>query len=106
MTGLPSLPLGRLSLTVFGPGFGESSMIGVPHGEWIVLDSLIDPSTGANPALELLREHDARPTIVVLTHPHDDHAAGFTASSNRRDVDSSAAYLPASGRRRILWLIP
>ncbi|MGI8730923.1 MAG: MBL fold metallo-hydrolase [Solirubrobacteraceae bacterium] len=77
MTALGELPEDHLSIVVFGPGYGESIAVRSPDGRWLVVDSLRDPGTERNPALELLRSHDAHPDLLVLTHPHDDHAAGF-----------------------------
>ena len=70
--------LDRALLHVFvaGPGVGEGILVALPGGGWIaidgckvgdaaVLDALLDTWRGDEP-LELL----------VLTHPHEDHAAG------------------------------
>ena len=78
MSELPQLPPDQLSLVVFGPGFGESIVVHAPPGEWLVVDSLVDP-TGVNPAAKLLADHRAEPSALLLTHPHEDHAAGFDA---------------------------
>ncbi len=39
--------------------------------------SPVDPANSANPAIRLLHEHQAEPAALLLTHPHEDHAAGF-----------------------------
>jgi glyoxylase-like metal-dependent hydrolase (beta-lactamase superfamily II) len=77
LTPVGALPADCLSLVLFGPGFGESCVLRVPPDDWIVVDSLQEPDTGANPALSLIRAHGASPKCVVLTHPHEDHAAGL-----------------------------
>jgi beta-lactamase superfamily II metal-dependent hydrolase len=82
---LPELPPDQLSVVVFGPGFGESIVVYAPPGEWLIVDSLVDPAdsspvdpaNSANPAIRLLHEHRAEPAALLLTHPHEDHAAGF-----------------------------
>ncbi len=84
MTSPDSLPDDHLSIVVFGPGYGESIVVRGPDGRWIVVDSLRDPGTERNPALALLRAHDARPDLLILTHPHDDHAAGFADLVDRQ----------------------
>lgn len=71
------LPDDRLCVVVFGPGYGESVVVRTPCGAWLVVDSLRDPTTGINPALRLLRANDAQASCLILTHPHEDHAAGF-----------------------------
>ncbi len=68
-----------LNVVVFGPGFGESIAVGVPPGEWLVIDSLGE-ERGERlivPAVELLDELQVAAQLVVLTHPHDDHVGGF-----------------------------
>jgi len=79
VTDLPTLPTDKLSVVVFGPGFGESIALCAPPGEWLVVDSLIDRKgrLSSNPCARLLAAHGASPKAVLLTHPHDDHAAGF-----------------------------
>jgi len=88
---LPQLPHDQLSVVVFGPGFGESIVVHAPPGEWLIVDSLVDsadsspvdPANSANPAIRLLHEHQAEPSALLLTHPHEDHAAGFDAFVER-----------------------
>jgi beta-lactamase superfamily II metal-dependent hydrolase len=74
------LAANELHLVVFGPGYGESIAVHVPDGAWLVTDSLAGrgrwPSTFV-PAVELLKERGEKAALLVLTHPHDDHAAGF-----------------------------
>ncbi len=75
-----------LYLVLFGPDYGESIVLRIPPdaeggaASWIVIDSLerADDDGTWRPALELLgaTNHWA---AVVLTHPHDDHAAGMNA---------------------------
>lgn len=91
MSELPHLPAGQLSVVVFGPGFGESIVVCAPPGEWLIVDSLVDPAgsssahptESANPAIRLLHEHRAEPSALLLTHPHEDHAADFDAFVER-----------------------
>jgi beta-lactamase superfamily II metal-dependent hydrolase len=88
---LPQLPPDQLSVVVFGPGFGESIVVHAPPGEWLIVDSLVDPvgsssvdpANSTNPAIRLLHEHQAEPSALLLTHPHEDHAAGFDALVER-----------------------
>jgi len=79
----PQLPPDQLSVVVFGPGFGESIVVHAPPGEWLIVDSLVDPADSANPAIGLLHAHQAEPSALLLTHPHEDHATGFDAFVER-----------------------
>ncbi|MGO9249156.1 MAG: MBL fold metallo-hydrolase [Solirubrobacteraceae bacterium] len=91
MSELPELPPDQLSVVVFGPGFGESIVVHAPPGEWLIVDSLedpvasspVDPANSTNPAIRFLHEHQAEPSALLLTHPHEDHAAGFDAFIER-----------------------
>jgi Metallo-beta-lactamase superfamily len=75
-----------LYVFLFGPGLGESIMVRVPPDHWAVIDSLRrHVATGErNPALQLLERFDASPEVVVLTHPHLDHADGLPSLLARR----------------------
>lgn len=66
----------RLYLFVIGPGFGESIVIHVPPGNWIVIDSCKPGERAA--ALEVLSRYTGKCTCVVLTHRHEDHWPGFS----------------------------
>lgn len=70
---------GLLHLLVFGPDYGETVMVREPGGGWIVVDSLARTVEGRRwiPAVETLRARRERWGCVVLTHPHQDHAAGI-----------------------------
>jgi beta-lactamase superfamily II metal-dependent hydrolase len=73
-----------LSVVVFGPGFGESIAIRAEtDGEpvWAIVDSARRQRRGSsvNPAVDLLVAQRARPSLVLLTHPHADHTGGMTA---------------------------
>jgi len=64
-----------LYLIVYGPGFGESVLLRDPAGTWVVVDGCLTNHKSC-PA-ELLDEHDASWSGVVLTHPHVDHVLGL-----------------------------
>jgi hypothetical protein len=69
-----------VSVTTFGPGYGESIIIYIPHIGWGVIDSCLAKvdDTSINPALEyLLQKKVEKLAFVVLTHPHADHFLGI-----------------------------
>lgn len=70
----------ELEVSLFGPGVGESVVVHLGDGRWMVVDSCLNPTTKAPIALEYLQflNVTARTAIcaVVLTHWHDDHTAG------------------------------
>ena len=71
---------GELELTLFGPGYGESVVLHVGAGTWVIVDSCID-SDGAPRALGYLESIGLDPaqvvSLVVATHWHDDHIRGM-----------------------------
>lgn len=69
----------EIELSLFGPGYGECSVVHAGHGEWIINDSCV---RGGSPvALEYLGSlgvdvaNDVK--LVVASHWHDDHVRGI-----------------------------
>ena len=79
-----NLPPGpeQFEVTLLGPGYGESIVLHVGEGSWIIVDSCIDASGSARP-LQYLESIGVDPTgavrLVVATHWHDDHIRGMAA---------------------------
>lgn len=71
-----------LYLIVYGPGFGESIVLRDSVGTWIVVDGCL--ANGKSSPAELLAQHDAAWSGVVLTHPHMDHALGLDSVLEHR----------------------
>lgn len=67
-------------LTLIGPGYGESIVLHVGDGAWVLVDSCID-SDGTPRALAYLRDIGVDPArsvcMVVASHWHDDHIRGM-----------------------------
>ena len=78
---LPPLDPQLLYMIVLGPGLGESILIRIPPNEWIVIDCFTVPIRGksrTNVPLEVLKQHKATASLLLLTHRHQDHTAGFS----------------------------
>jgi hypothetical protein len=87
-----------LSVVVFGPGFGESIVLRAATSTdpvWAVIDSARRErrSETVNPALDLLQDQQARPSLVLLTHPHEDHTSGMAAIIERAAPGATIACL-------------
>lgn len=89
----------QVEINIFGPGLGESSAVHVGEGQWIIIDSCIDTSTGQPAALGYLKDIgvpiDTAVKLVVATHWHDDHVRGLAqtfAECTSARFCSSAAY--------------
>lgn len=70
----------EFELTLFGPGYGESLVLHIGDGNWVIVDSHLTPddvpratyyleSIGVNPAEAVC--------LIVATHWHDDHIRGI-----------------------------
>lgn len=74
---LPDLDPDHLVVLTFGPGVGELTLVRVPPDLWMVVDGCgvrnIDYAT------EALARYGAHPSIVLLTHPHNDHSRGLAS---------------------------
>lgn len=71
----------ELELSLFGPGFGESLVMHVGSGNWLLVDSCIDASNNVPAALYYFHQMGIDPAVavkrVVVTHWHDDHVRGI-----------------------------
>lgn len=87
----------ELEISLFGPGFGECVVVHIGGGDWLIVDSCLDPDK--NPAglkyltdLGVTVEKNVR--LVVSTHWHDDHIRGlsrvFAAAESAKLVVSTA----------------
>ena len=67
-------------LTLLGPGYGESLVLHLGGGMWVLVDSCLD-SDGFPQALRYLESIDVDPAeavdLIVATHWHDDHIRGI-----------------------------
>ena len=74
-------------VSVFGPGYGESIVVHVGNGEWIVVDSCVEASTGLVAPIAYLdaigADVGSAVRYVVATHWHDDHVRGLSDVVNR-----------------------
>ena len=77
----------ELEVSVFGPGIGESVVVHLGYGDWIVVDSCLNPRTRLPAALEYLDglgvDVGSALKLLVLTHWHDDHVRGAAAILQR-----------------------
>lgn len=70
----------EVEVSVFGPGYGESVLVHVGHGRWMLVDSCLNDD-GMPAALSYLRLIGLDPAaalrLIVVSHWHDDHTAGI-----------------------------
>jgi competence protein ComEC len=100
---LLTLPDGRLHVHVLDIGQGDAILVTAPNGATLLVDG------GPDPDLTLRRLGEVRPwwrhdlTVVLLTHPHEDHVAGLPEVLRRYRVrfilDAGRAYPNATYAR-------
>ena len=106
--GLPPEPE-EFEMTLIGPGYGESVVVHLGRGAWMIVDSCVDADGVPRPVRYL--EHlgvdpSEAVTLVVASHWHDDHIRGMAkvvARCSRAGFCCSAAlraeeFLAAVGR--------
>lgn len=81
----------EFEVSLLGLGYGESILVHVGEGEWLVVDCYLS-SNGLPAALNYLYRINVDPAtavkLVVATHWHDDHIRGM----NKLIVACSSAY--------------
>jgi len=75
----------EVELSAFGPGYGESLLVHLGSGQWMMVDSC--RKAGRLPALDYLESLGVDPaqavTLIVATHWHDDHVRGISQALAR-----------------------
>lgn len=70
-------------VSVFGPGYGESIVVHLGSGNWLIVDSCFDYVSKASSPLYYLQKIGVNPSkavkLVVATHWHDDHVRGLSS---------------------------
>jgi len=69
-------------ISIFGPGYGEAIALHIGQGQWILIDSCLDPRSGKPASLDYLHQLDIDVSqavrLIVATHWHDDHVRGMS----------------------------
>ena len=90
----------EIEVTLLGPGYGESVVVHIGHGRWIIVDSCINDAREPQ-ALEYLQAVGVEPhnavRLIVATHWHDDHIRGM---ANLVEVCEKADFCCAAALRR------
>ena len=77
----------EFEVTVFGPGYGESIVVHVGDGQWMVVDSFSRGPKAPPFVLQYFDLINVDPTnevkLVLVTHWHDDHIRGVSELIDR-----------------------
>ncbi|MBV9945547.1 MAG: MBL fold metallo-hydrolase, partial [Myxococcales bacterium] len=91
----------ELEISLFGPGVGECVAVHLGCGEWMIVDSCVDPATRNPAALDYLGALgvDVSTAVkhVVVTHWHDDHIRG---AARILDAARCARFICSASLRR------
>ena len=71
----------EIEITIFGPGFGEAIAVHVGGGNWLLVDSCIDPDAKLPASLAYLNKIGVlsnQVKIILASHWHDDHVRGIS----------------------------
>jgi Metallo-beta-lactamase superfamily len=90
----------QVEISLFGPGFGESVVLHMGFGDWVVVDSCILPRERTPAALAYFGAIGVDPAdsvkFVIASHWHDDHIRGLSAVLDR--CTKAAFVCPAAVR--------
>jgi competence protein ComEC len=87
LTTAMSGPDGRLHLTVLDIGQGDAILVETPGGGITLIDGGVDPDLTLRRIGSAIPFHRRALTMVVLTHPHQDHLGGLAEVLRRFRVD-------------------
>jgi len=86
----------EIEISLFGPGYGECSVIHYGNGQWIVVDSCLEKDGRTPVSVAYLEkigiDFSTAVTHFVITHPDNDHIGGAAEAYSR----FSSAYLVCS----------
>ena len=73
----------ELEVSIFGPGYGETILVHLGFGDWLIVDSCIDRNTRLPTSISYLRKLGINPgsavKIILASHWHDDHVRGLAS---------------------------
>ncbi len=106
MNSLPGNDLHRppqndeIEVSIFGPGYGETILVHIGLGDWLIVDSCLDRASKIPAPISYLRKLGLNTAsavkIVLASHWHDDHIRGL--SSVFEECASAAFFCSASLR--------
>lgn len=72
----------QIEINIFGPGYGECSVVHLGSNQWVIIDSCIDSDSKLPAATQYLKAIGADIArdvkLIIATHWHDDHIRGLS----------------------------
>ena len=87
-----------LYLFVLGPCKGETVLLRVPPGHWMVIDSFQVGRPHRPAAESIITQYGGRVEVLALTHPHADHFEGFIDLIDRYNEAKLGCVYPRDSR--------
>jgi Metallo-beta-lactamase superfamily len=73
----------EIEVSIFGPGYGETVIVHLGLGDWLIVDSCLDKSTNRPASVNYLHKIGVDPSsavkILLASHWHDDHVGGLAS---------------------------
>lgn len=81
-------PRGKLRITFFDVGQGDSMLVAFPNGQSMLIDGGGAVGSPVDPGIRILQpilraQRRSRVNVLVLTHPHPDHLIGLASIAER-----------------------
>jgi len=103
----PEVDVAEVTLIGGTDGFGESIVVHIGGGQWVIVDSCINPITGQCLPLEYLKSINVdvknHVKYVVCTHWHDDHIAGLATLLTQCGEGTTLALSCAEDREKVVY---
>jgi beta-lactamase superfamily II metal-dependent hydrolase len=98
----------EFEISVFGGGYGESISVHIGDGEWVIIDSCLEPTSGQPAAIEYLEsigvDVSQQVVLIVVTHWDDDHIRGM-ANVVEQCTGAKVAISAALGKKEVLSMV-
>ncbi|MCQ2233335.1 MAG: MBL fold metallo-hydrolase [Paludibacteraceae bacterium] len=103
----PAADVAEVTLIGGTDGFGESIVVHIGNGQWLIVDCCINPITGQCLPLEYLKSINVdikkQVRYIVCTHWHDDHIAGLSTLLSQCGEDTTFALSCAEDREKVVY---
>ncbi len=76
----------EIEVTLFGPGYGEAIAVHLGEGNWLLVDSCVEPASKAPASatyLDYIGVDAEQVRTIVASHWHDDHVRGISQFSDK-----------------------
>lgn len=103
----PGDDVAEVTLIGGSDGFGESIVVHIGKGQWLIVDCCINPINGQCLPLEYLKSINVnikeQVRYIVCTHWHDDHIAGLSTLLSECGKDTTFALSCAEDREKAVY---